>query len=211
MMDWLADEICWITWTHLTQWPIKHSAGEINFQIASFSSVGPVLTCKMSDDPSQRVCFSPRVRQMPVDPRQRRVTVYQSASASAPASTTCPTLSVSEHIFGSRPKSKRIHWATGSQEGFFMGHYVAEERAVNEAITASAWGLVWIWWGVCFLAVFWVYSIISYHSGSCKCRMSLTWWDEGDLAKRLRVSSSFIKAFRNNLQRKTAQQIPELF
>lgn len=52
-----------------------------------------------------------------------------SALASIPASATCSDPSLSERVY-ERAKNHQPDISTGSQKGSFMGHYVAEQRAV---------------------------------------------------------------------------------
>lgn len=66
--------------------------------------------------------------------------------------------------FTSRPKARRQDLATGSQRGFFMGHYVLEEWAVYGAITAGAQGGVFLFWRGLFVA--WSLGLFNYIASS---------------------------------------------
>lgn len=141
LMDWLADMICNNICSHSTvmqlmvrlpytattndHTPCRTNEWQISFQTPSFGSVAPVcqrcleVTWKNSADP----LAAPLLRRRVPDAsrlQQQRAALYQSAPASIPASATCPTLSVSEHISwaGQKPAARFSYWLT---EGFLHG------------------------------------------------------------------------------------------
>lgn len=171
--------------------PCRTNGWQINFQTPSFGSVAPVcqqsleVTWKNSGDPSAVLLLGHRVPDASRLRQQRRAALYQSAAASIPASATCPTLSVSERISwaGQKPAARFSYWLT---EGFLHGSLRSRIAACLRSHYRRRSGFCVVL-GVCVIPATecWVYSIISYHLGSCKSRMS-SWTRRAQTWQRFR-------------------------
>lgn len=139
----------------------------------TFISIAPLLTWKMSDDPS--AAFGGGAPDAPQASASTAVTSdHLSLSLSVLPGLGHLSCSVSVRT-RSGPKTGGWIQLLAHIAGFFMGHYVAEEWAVNEAITAALRVPCGFRRGGGHLLLsraFWVYLIISYHLGSCQSRMS---------------------------------------
>lgn len=144
------------------------------------------VTWKHSGEPSAALTL----RRRALDASRLQKQWAASASASIPASATCPTLSVSERISwaGQKPSARYSHWLT---EWSLHGSLLTRIAGCLRSHYHRRSGFCVVFGGLCLIpaAECWVYLIISCHLGSCKSRMS-SWMGWGQTWRGVRGSLS---------------------